>query len=82
MTDTLHARSWTIERVVPPLAGVMVLASIAPTLAFSPWWLLLTAFVGANLLLFGAVGWCPASLLLHRLGVPRLAAPGPAPSGR
>ncbi|PBC40104.1 DUF2892 domain-containing protein [Rhodococcus sp. ACS1] len=82
MTDTLHARSWTVERVVPLLAGVMVLASIAPTLAFSSWWLLLTAFVGANLLLFGAVGWCPASLLLHRLGVPRLAAPGPAPSGR
>ena len=82
MTDTLHARSWTIERVVPLLAGTVVLASIALTLAFSSWWLLLTGFVGANLLLFGAVGWCPASLLLHRLGVPRLAAPRPAPTGR
>ena len=82
MTDALPARGWTIERVVPPLAGMVVLASIALTLAFSPWWLLLTGFVGANLLLFGAVGWCPASLMLHRLGVPRLAAPRPVPSGR
>ncbi|WP_016881488.1 MULTISPECIES: DUF2892 domain-containing protein [unclassified Rhodococcus (in: high G+C Gram-positive bacteria)] len=82
MADTLHARSWTIERAVPLLAGIMVLASIALTLAFSSWWLLLTGFVGANLLLFSAVGWCPASLLLHRLGVPRLAAPCPAHTGR
>lgn len=82
MTDTSNARSWTIERVVPLLAGVMVLVSIALALAFSSWWLLLTGFVGANLLLFGAVGWCPASLLLARLGVPRLAAPCRAPSGR
>ncbi|RZL77373.1 MAG: DUF2892 domain-containing protein [Rhodococcus sp. (in: high G+C Gram-positive bacteria)] len=77
MTDALPARSWTIERVVPLLAGTVVLASLALTLTFSSWWLLLTGFVGANLLLFGAVGWCPASLLLHRLGVPLLAAPCP-----
>ena len=82
MTDALPARGWTIERVVPLLAGTMVLASLALTVAFSLWWLLLTGFVGANLLLFGAVGWCPASLLLHRLGVPRLVAASPAPSGR
>ena len=82
MTDALHAPRWTIERVVPLLAGTVVLASLALTLVFSSGWLLLTGFVGANLLLFGAVGWCPASLLLHRLGVPRLAAPCPAPSGR
>ncbi|MDE1675362.1 hypothetical protein PWJ90_37845, partial [Nocardia gipuzkoensis] len=25
---------------------------------------------GANLLLYSAVGWCPATLLLRRLGVP------------
>ncbi|QHE74137.1 YgaP-like transmembrane domain [Rhodococcus sp. WAY2] len=82
MTDALPARGWTIERAVPLPAGTMVLASAALTLALSSWWLLLTGFVGANLLLFGAVGWCPASLLLHRLGVPHLAAPSPAPSGR
>lgn len=82
MTDTSRRRGWTIDRIVPLLAGTAVLASLILALAFSWWWLLLTGFVGANLLLFGAVGWCPASLLLHRLGVPRLAAPSPAPSRR
>ena len=81
MTDALHAPRWTIERVVPLLAGTVVLASLALTLVFSSGWLLLTGFVGANLLLFGAVGWCPASLLLRRLGVPRRTASCPAPAG-
>ncbi|MEU6583905.1 DUF2892 domain-containing protein [Nocardia sp. NPDC046763] len=64
-------RRWSIDRIVPALAGTMVLLSLALVLAFSPWWLLLTAFVAANLLLFGLVGWCPTTLLLQRLGVPR-----------
>ncbi|MFE5285828.1 DUF2892 domain-containing protein [Nocardia sp. NPDC056611] len=68
-------RRWTIDRIVPVLAGTMVLLSIALVLAFSPWWLLLTTFVAANLLLYGFVGWCPATLLLRRLGVPRTGSP-------
>ena len=64
-------RTWTVERAVPLLAGTMVLVSLALAIAFSGWWLLLTTFVALNLLLFGAVGWCPASLLMHRLGLPR-----------
>jgi len=82
MTDATRRRSWTIDRIVPLLAATVVLASIALTLNFTSWWLLLTGFVAANLLLYSAVGWCPASLLPHRLGVPRLAAPCPAPPGR
>ncbi|WP_407685352.1 YgaP-like transmembrane domain [Mycobacterium sp. HUMS_1102779] len=34
---------------------------------------ILTGFVGVNLLLDTAVGWCPTSLPLHRLGVPTAA---------
>ncbi|MBC2641898.1 MULTISPECIES: DUF2892 domain-containing protein [unclassified Rhodococcus (in: high G+C Gram-positive bacteria)] len=41
MTDTLHDRSWTIERAVPLPAGGMVLVSIARTSAHSSWWRLL-----------------------------------------
>ncbi|SDC93697.1 YgaP family membrane protein [Rhodococcus tukisamuensis] len=63
---------WTIERVVPLLGGTVVLLSAALVLAFSAWWLILTAFVAANLLLYSAVGWCPMSLLLQRLGIPRI----------
>jgi hypothetical protein len=51
----------------------MILASLALAASVSTWWLLLTAFVALNLLLFAAVGWCPASLLMHRLGLPRRA---------
>jgi hypothetical protein len=36
----------------------------------SPWFLLLPALVGANQLLMVAVGWCPMSRVLGRLGVP------------
>jgi hypothetical protein len=49
----------------------MILLSVALTASVSTWWLLLTAFVGVNLLLFAVVGWCPASLLMRRLGLPR-----------
>ncbi|MFD6676329.1 DUF2892 domain-containing protein [Rhodococcus zopfii] len=62
---------WTVERVVPLMAGVMVLLSVGLTLVFSPWWLLLTGFVGANLLFYSAVGWCPASLIMEKAGLGR-----------
>lgn len=68
--NSLRSREWTIERIVPLLAGVLIVTGTALAAAISPWWLLLTALVGANLLLYSAVGWCPASLLMARLGVP------------
>ncbi|AGP30400.1 hypothetical protein A606_03745 [Corynebacterium terpenotabidum Y-11] len=39
----------------------------------SPWWLILTGFVAANLALYSAVVWCLASVLLASLGMPRAA---------
>ncbi|HEY9311598.1 DUF2892 domain-containing protein [Williamsia sp.] len=71
MNSRTTTSKWTVERAVPLLAGFMILLSLALATAFSTWWLLLTAFVALNLLLFSAVGWCPASLLMHRLGLPR-----------
>lgn len=61
---------WTVARVVPLLAGVLVLLSAALAAVLSPWWLVLTGFVGANLVFYAAMGWCPASLVMQRLGVP------------
>lgn len=72
MTTLPRHHGWTIERLVPLLGGTVVLLSVALVLTFSAWWLLLTAFVAANLLLYSAVGWCPMSLLLQRLGIPRI----------
>ncbi len=36
-------------------------------------WRLLTGFVGVNLIMDAVVGWCPSSVVLHRLGVPTAA---------
>ncbi|BAD60750.1 DUF2892 domain-containing protein [Nocardia farcinica] len=70
MTLPTRPRTWTIDRVVPLLAGTLILLSAALAATLSPWWLILTALVGANLLLYSALGWCPASLLMARLGLP------------
>lgn len=63
-------QGWTLERTVYLLAGAMVLVTLTLGREFSPRWRSLTGFVAANLLLDAAVGWCPTSVLLHRLGVP------------
>jgi hypothetical protein len=59
------------------VAGSFILLSLAlgvdsPTnpLFVSRYWLLLTAFVGANLLQFGFSKFCPLGLILKKLGVP------------
>lgn len=62
-------QGWTVERAVQALAGTVVLGTLALGRARSSRWRMLTGFVGANLLLDGAVGWCPTSVVLHRLGV-------------
>ncbi len=58
-----------LDRAVLALAGTMVLTSAGLSAFVSPWWLLLTAFVGANLLQSGITGFCPAATLFRRFGV-------------
>jgi len=48
---------------------VMVLISAVLVATVSTWWLLLTGFVGLNLLQSSVTGFCPAALLFKRLGV-------------
>ena len=57
---------WPLERVLFALAGTMTLLSVALAVLVSPWFLLLTAFVGVNQWLYVTVGACPASLVLGR----------------
>ena len=59
-------RGWPLERVLFALAGTATLLSAALAALISPWFLLLTGFVGVNQWLFVAVGACPASLVLTR----------------
>jgi len=59
--------AWPLERVLFALAGTMTLLSALLAAVVSPWFLLLTAFVGVNQWLYVLVGACPASLVLRRL---------------
>lgn len=58
----------TVERGLRALAGIMTLLSLALAHWFSPWWLLLTAFVGLNLLQSAFTNWCPAMPMLRSVG--------------
>mgnify|MGYP005842880211 CR=1 FL=1 len=59
----------TIERGLRLVAGIVVLASVALGVALSPYWLLLTAFVGLNLLQSAFTNWCPMVWVLARIGL-------------
>jgi hypothetical protein len=63
--------SWPLERVLFALAGTMTLLSALLAATVSPWFLLLTAFVGINQWLYVLFGSCPASLVLGRFGISR-----------
>lgn len=59
----------SIDRAVMTFAGVMILASLALGLFVSPYWNLLTAFVGVNLMQASVTGFCPAAKVFKILGV-------------
>ena len=58
----------TTERAIRALAGTLVLTGLTLSRVFSPWWLLLAGFVGANLLQSAFTKFCPAELIMRRLG--------------
>ena len=59
----------TIDKAVFALAGAMILISLALTHLVSPWFALLTAFVGLNMLQAAFTGFCPAAYVARRLGL-------------
>ena len=58
----------TIERGLRGVGGFVVLVGAALAALHSPYWLLLTAFVGLNLLQSAFTNWCPMVWLLGRCG--------------
>jgi hypothetical protein len=58
-----------LDRAVFALAGTITLISALLAALVSPWWLLLTGFVGLNLLQSALTGYCPAATILRRVGV-------------
>lgn len=59
----------TLDRTVMMFAGFMVLASLALGFYVSPYWYVLTAFVGLNLMQASLTGFCPAAMVFKKLGV-------------
>ncbi|MEQ1752514.1 MAG: DUF2892 domain-containing protein [Micropepsaceae bacterium] len=59
----------TIDKAVLAFAGFMVLLSLLLTQFVSPWWLLLTVFVGLNLMQSSLTGLCPAAMVFRMLGL-------------
>ena len=58
-----------IDRAVFAFAGIVVLSGLGLAEHYSPWWLLLTAFAGLNMLQAAFTGFCPAAIIFRRLGV-------------
>jgi len=58
-----------VDRAVLAFAGMMILVSLLLTRFVSPYWLLLTVFVGLNMLQAAFSGFCPAAMVFRRLGL-------------
>jgi hypothetical protein len=59
----------TIDRAILAFAGAMVLASLLLMQFVHPGFVWLTVFVGANLLQSSFTGFCPAAMLLRKIGI-------------
>jgi len=67
-----------VMRQVQVTAGSLVLLGVGLGVLVSPWFLILSAFVGAGLIFAGASGWCGMAMLLSRAPWNRVAR---APTG-
>ena len=65
---TTRPTRWPLERILFAMAGTVTLLSALLAALVSPWFLLLTAFVGVNQWSFVLLRACPTSLVLKRFG--------------
>jgi hypothetical protein len=59
----------TVDTMLRGIAGFFIIASVLLAHYHSPYWLLFTGFVGANLLQSAFTNWCPMMTFLRKLGV-------------
>ncbi|NCN08596.1 MAG: DUF2892 domain-containing protein [Leptospira sp.] len=64
-----NTKSWYLERFVWLIAGAFILISLGLSRIHSEYWLILTALVGINLTILSITGFCPMTVILHKLGV-------------
>lgn len=61
----------SLERAIMAFAGVMILLSIVLTRFVSPWFWVMTAIIGLNLFQSAFTGFCPAGMVMKRMGIGR-----------
>jgi hypothetical protein len=59
----------TVNRYLRLIAGSVVLLSVILAVAYSHYWLFLTAFVALNLIQSAFTDWCPMMTILRKLGI-------------
>ncbi|CAO4843079.1 MAG: hypothetical protein CNLJKLNK_01152 [Holosporales bacterium] len=59
----------TIDRILFTFAGFMILLSLLLTHFHSSHWVWFTAFIGINLFQSGFTRFCPAAIVLKKLGI-------------
>lgn len=58
-----------MERAIRALAGTLVTVSVILGYYVSPYWFLLTLFVGINLFQSSITRWCLAEQIIAKLGI-------------
>ena len=58
-----------VDRAVLAFAGMVILVSLLLGWYVSPYWFLLTAFAGLNMLQAAFTGFCPAAIIFRKLGL-------------
>jgi hypothetical protein len=61
----------SLDRAVQAFAGVMVLVSVLLTQFVHPNFLWFTVFIGFNLFQSAFTGFCPAAMVMRKLGIGR-----------
>tara|TARA_Y100000588_G_scaffold311534_1_gene337627 strand:+ start:413 stop:616 length:204 start_codon:yes stop_codon:yes gene_type:complete len=59
----------TINEGLRLMAGVFILISILLAHYVSPYWLLFTGFIALNLIQSSFTKWCPAMMILKKMGL-------------
>ena len=61
----------SIDRAVMFFAGALALLGVVLGWQVSPYWYLLSGFVGLNLMQASITGFCPAAMVFKALGMKR-----------
>lgn len=59
----------SLDRAILVFAGIMILISLLLTHFVHPGFVWFTAFIGANMIQSAFTGFCPAAIILRKLGL-------------